>query len=79
MVPHNPQHFTDCDVRSEDRFVCHLVVNNDFKTRSTSGLAVLSYFKISNFSHESAGLKQAKRHNSFVLNVCKDEMSDEWY
>ena len=45
------------------------MVNNVFKTRSNSALAVLSYFEISIFSDLRVGLKQQKLHMCFVLNV----------
>ena len=40
VVPQKPQDITD-----KDKFVCHLVVNNVFKTRSTSAQAVLLFLK----------------------------------
>ena len=43
------------------------MVNNVFKTRSTSALAVLSSFEISFFSDLRVGLKQYKVLMCFVL------------
>ena len=62
VFPHNPQHIT-----YKDKFVCHLVVNNVFKTRSISARAVLIFFDISSFSALSICFKKSKLPICFVL------------
>ena len=69
MVPHNPQDITD-----KEKFVCHLVVNNVFKTRSTSAQAVLIFLK-----YRISALKGVfkKLKTCFVLNVPNDKIWKE--
>ena len=54
-VPHNPQHIAD-------KFVCHVVVNNVFKTHSTGVKTVIS----------GGAFKKSKLHICFVLNIFND-------
>ena len=56
VVPHNPQNITD-----KDKFVCHLVVNNVFKTRFTSAQTVQFFLNIE-FHRSRVCLKKSKLH-----------------